>query len=159
MTGEAVERLLGWPVAFTPAVERAADLGWTLPIAAGDRVLLPQSALAEPGLAAILSGRGARVTEVVAYEMVTGAGGVDLASLLAAGEVDAVCFTSGSTVRGCVERLGGIAIPDAVRVACIGTETAGVARSLGLRVDVVPDRPTARAMVEALATFFAMNDG
>ena len=126
-----------------------------MPVAPGDRVLLPKSALAGPALAAILRGRGAQVTEVVAYEATTGAGGVDLASLLAADEVDAICFTSGSTVRGCLDRLGGAAIPDAVRIACIGTETAAVAASLGLTVDAVPAQHTASAMVAALAAAFA----
>lgn len=158
VTAEAVSGLLGWRVDFAPGIESAAELGRTLPIRADDRVLLPKSAIAGPALAAILNGRGAAVTEVVAYETETGAGGVDLASLLAAGEVDAICFTSGSTVRGCLDRLGGAALPDAVRVACIGGATADVARSLGLRVDVVPATPTARAMVETLAACFAMNE-
>lgn len=158
-TAEAVARLLGWPVDVRPEVETAAELGRAMPVAPGDRVLLPKSALAGPALAAILTGHGAEVTEVVAYEVTTGAGGVDLASLLAAGEVDAVCFTSGSTVRGCLDRLGGAAIPASVRVACVGTETAAVAASLGLRVDAVPAEHTARAMVEALAASFATDDG
>ena len=154
-TEEAVARLLGWPVDVRPEVETAAELSRSMPVAPGDRVLLPKSALAGPALAAILRGRGAEVTEVVAYEATTGAGGVDLASLLAAGEVDAICFTSGSTVRGCLDRLGGAAIPDGVRIACIGTETAAVAALLGLTVAVVPDEPTASAMVTALAAAFA----
>lgn len=158
VTADAVTRLLGWPVAFVPRVETAAELGRTLPIAPGDRVLLPQSALAGPALAAILSGRGVEVTHVVAYETTTGVGGVDLVSLLAAGAVDAVCLTSGSTVRGLLGRLGGAGLPGAVRVACIGSETAEAARSFGLRVDVVPARPTILAMVEVLAASFATNE-
>ena len=154
VTEEAVSRLLGWPVHVRPEVETAAELGRSMPVQPGDRVLLPKSALAGPALAAILGGRGAGVTEVVAYEAKTGAGGVDLASLLAAGEVDAICFTSGSTVRGCLDRLGGAAIPDGVRIACIGTATAAVAASLGLTVAVVPAEHTASAMVAALAAAF-----
>jgi len=155
VTADAVTDLIGWPVAFVPVVETAVELGRTLPIAPTDRVLLPQSALAGPALAAILSGRGGEVTTVVAYETTTGAGGVDMASLLASGEVDAVCLTSGSTARGLLERLGGVGLPGAVRVACIGPETADAARSLGLRVEVVPARPTMEAMVRALADSFA----
>ena len=158
MTARAVERTLGWPIEFFPDDEMAASLGTTMPTGPGSEVLLPQSALAGRALAAILSGRGAEVTEVVAYETTIGAGGVDLASLLAAGEVDAVCLTSGSTARGLVDRIGGAGLPDAVRVACIGPETAEAARSLGLRVDVVPARPTMRAMVQALAASFATNE-
>ena len=154
-TAEAVARRLGWPVDVRPEVETAAALGRSMPVAPGDRVLLPQSARAGPALAAILRGRGAEVTEVVAYETTTGAGGVDLASLLAAGEVDAVCFTSGSTVRGCLDRLGGAMLPDRVWVACIGTETAAVAATLGLRVDVVPAKHSASAMIQALAASIA----
>jgi len=158
VTADAVTHQLEWPVAFVPRVETAAELGRTLPIAPGDRVLLPQSALAGPALAAILSGRGAEVTQVVAYETTTGFGGVDLVSLLVAGEVDAICLTSGSTGRGLLERLGGEGLPGAVRVACIGPETVEAARSLGLRVDVVPARPTILAMVEVLAASFATNE-
>ena len=127
----------------------------------GRRVLLPRAAGARPVLPEALRARGARVDEVVAYRAVP-PGEADVAGLTAAleaGAVDAVTFTSSSTVRNFVELLGR---PAAARlagdggpaVACIGPVTAATARDLGLRVDVMPAAYTTAALAAALARHF-----
>src|SRR5262249_13572275 len=65
------------------------------------------------------------------------------------GGFDAVLFTSSSTVRNLIGIAGK---PHAVTViAVIGPETAKTAAEFGLRVDVIAPRPSAHALVEALA--------
>ena len=69
--------------------------------------------------------------------------------------MDAVTFTSSSTVRNLVEMLNGDrAALDATSIACIGPTTAATARELGLRVDLVASEHTIEGLVSALVTHF-----
>jgi uroporphyrinogen-III synthase len=68
------------------------------------------------------------------------------------GPVDAVTFTSPSTVRGFLALAGTrapVPAPGAL-VACIGPVTAAEAAARGLRVDVIAKRYTIPGLVEAL---------
>jgi uroporphyrinogen III methyltransferase/synthase len=122
-----------------------------LPRAAGARAILPES----------LRARGAVVDEVIAYRAVTPPD-ADVAALreaLAGGAVDALTFTSSSTVRNFVAMLGAADVARLVRggrpaVACIGPVTADTARELGLPVDIVADEYTVPALARALARHF-----
>ena len=69
--------------------------------------------------------------------------------------VDAVTFTSSSTVTNLAKLLGGDIEPinNAV-VACIGPITAETARGLGIRVDVVAKRQTVEGLVESVVDHF-----
>jgi uroporphyrinogen III methyltransferase/synthase len=132
----------------------------------GRRVLLPRAAGARAVLPETLTARGATVDEVIAYRAVA-PGDADVAGLraaLAAGDIDAVTFTSSSTVRHFVELVG----PDVVAtlcgarrpvVACIGPVTAETAREAGLAVDVCPADYTAPALAEALVDHFCNAPG
>jgi uroporphyrinogen III methyltransferase/synthase len=130
---------------------------------AGRRILLPRAAGARPILPDTLTARGATVDEVVAYRAITPAD-ADVPALraaLAAGSIDAVTFTSSSTVRHFAELVG----PDGVRalartvVACIGPVTADTARDLGLAVQVRPRDYTAAALAAALVEHFCNANG
>ena len=118
-----------------------------MPRAAGARAILPQT----------LTARGARVEEVVAYEAVL-PGEADVAGLgaaLAARAVDAIAFTSSSTVRNFVTLLGAEQVRRLVcdgrpAIACIGPVTAETARGAGLMVAVEPRAYTAPALAAAL---------
>ena len=104
-----------------------------------------------------LTARGARVEEVVAYDAVL-PGEADVAGLgaaLAARAVDAIAFTSSSTVRNFVTLLGADEVGRLVRdgrpaIACIGPVTAETARAAGLVVAVEPTAYTAPALAAAL---------
>jgi uroporphyrinogen III methyltransferase/synthase len=128
---------------------------------AGARVLLPRASGARSVLPDALRARGATVDEVIAYRAVAPAG-VDvegLAKALAAGDVDAVTFTSSSTVRHFVDMIGPqrvAAIARAARpvVACIGPVTAETAAEAGLTPGVVPASYTVRALADALVEHF-----
>jgi uroporphyrinogen III methyltransferase/synthase len=154
VTAQAVDRLLGRSVALIPDDYSAAALAARLPIQAGERVLLPQSAIAAPTLAEQLRARGAVVNGITAYRTVRGQGGVRLLDELRAGRVDAVTFTSSSTVTYLLERLadegGTLANLSTVTIACIGANTAATARDAGLRVDVVPPTQSLDHMMQAL---------
>jgi uroporphyrinogen III methyltransferase/synthase len=108
-----------------------------------------------------LRARGAAVDEVIAYQAVEPAGAdvEGLAAALEAGEVDAVTFTSSSTVRHFVSMLGAervarLAQRERPLVACIGPVTADTATELGLRVGVVPPTYTTAALADALVEHF-----
>ena len=130
------------------------------------RVLLPRAAGAREILPDRLSARGALVDEVIAYAAVPPAD-LDVEGMraaIAAGEIDAITFTSSSTVRNFAALVGAAVVADLARtarplVACIGPITADTAREVGLRVDVVPERYTAAALADALVARFCNAPG
>lgn len=156
-TARAVERDLGLTPALTPETFVAEALAAAL-IArgpAGGRLLLCQAELARPALAEALRAAGWAVTSVVAYRTIIGSGGIRLTEHLAAGAVDAITFTSPSTVHNLAQRLaaegGQLADLAGVCIACLGPVTAAAAQQLGLPVHVQPAEHTVAALVEALA--------
>ena len=100
-----------------------------------------------------LLARGARVDDVVAYEVVVGpeSSRKPLERALAGG-LGAVVFTSGSTARGFARLVGDppLALAGA-RVVCIGPVTARVAREMGLGDVLIAPGRTPEAIVAALA--------
>ena len=139
---------------FTPALvpprfiaEALAD-ALSAAMAPGAHILLARAAGARDVLPEQLRIRGAQVDVVETYRAVPP---VDVRSRLAASlpQVDMVTFTSSSTVRHFVDALAG-ALPNRVRVACIGPITAQTARELGLRVDIIAQEYTTRGLVDAI---------
>ncbi len=157
-TAEAARQLLGVQASLIPETYTAQALAGALLPAAGKRFLLPKSALAGDALAQTLLDAGALVTVVSAYETVLGSGGVDLPALLAAGAVDAITFTSPSTVNNLLARLdvtrGDAAIVGRVCIACIGTTTARAARAAGFTVNVTAAEHTLPGLTRALEHYF-----
>jgi uroporphyrinogen-III synthase len=160
-TAESAQRELGLAADLVPAEFIAEALAATLVerVKNGGRVLLCQGDIARPVLADVLRAARISVTSVVAYRTVIGSGGVDLPKLLAAGQVDALTFTSASTVRNLLHRLeaeGGCPGDLAhVCISCLGPITADAARQAGLPVHVMPAEYTITALVEALEAYFA----
>ena len=115
----------------------------------GVPVLLPGADIGRDVLAKGLTEQGAKVERVAAYRTVTPENaGKDA-------RVDAITFTSSSTVRNLVDILGGDkSVLESSLIACIGPVTAGTARELGLRVDLVADEHTVEGLVEALTTHY-----
>ena len=101
---------------------------------------------------------GAELDLVTVYRTVPSPAGRErLRSLLAAGTLDAVTFTSGSTVKSFVSlldpaQIAGIA--GRVVVACIGPVTADAARAAGLPVDALAKEATIPALADALEELF-----
>jgi uroporphyrinogen-III synthase len=124
---------------------------------AGSRVLIPSAQDARDALPAGLRAHGAVVEVVPVYRTVPAQ--IDLGGLaaeLADGRIDAVTFTSSSTVRYFVDLVGRKAATSGrFAVAVIGPVTAGTARELGL-TEVVEAAPhTVPGLVDALVRRFA----
>jgi uroporphyrinogen III methyltransferase / synthase len=115
-----------------------------------NRVLLPRADIATEVLVTRLTELGWEAEDVTAYRTVRAAPPpAPIREAIKGGGFDAVLFTSSSTVRNLIGIAGK---PHAVTViAVIGPETAKTAAEFGLRVDVVAPRPSAAALVEALA--------
>lgn len=122
-------------------------------VGGGSRVLLPRALEAREVLPDELRARGAQVDVVPVYRTVPGTGDPEVLARLRAGDVDAVTFTSSSTVRNFARLAEGVDLTR-VAVACIGPVTAATARELGMRVDAEPAEYTVPALVEALAAHF-----
>ncbi len=148
----------GLTVTFIPPTYTAESLVATIPVVAGDRVLLPQSAIARSTVADGLREAGALLTVVTAYRTLIAQGGDDLLGMLWAGSIDAITFTSESTVRYFNKRVlherGTLAMLDHVVVGCIGPATAQAAHALGLRVQVQPGEHTLTGLTGALVDYF-----
>lgn len=148
-TADVAKKHLDVTVSVIPDKQTAAELAKTLPYLEGQRVFLPQSAIADMALCDDLTQIGAIVSGVPAYETVIGAGGVSHVDALGA---DVVTFTSGSTVRGFVERVGQVV---SYPVVCIGSVTAAEARECGFAQIFSPQKDfTLTGMIDVLETIF-----
>jgi uroporphyrinogen III methyltransferase/synthase len=137
--------------AVAEAMARVGDLG-------GRRVLLPRADTAREMLADELRGAGAVVDEVVTYRTVLAHGDIDVYRMLLEKLVDAVTFTSASSVRNFVNLVGAEPAADLLNttvVASIGPVTAEAAQQLGIRTTIMPSTYTIPALVEAIVDYFA----
>jgi uroporphyrinogen III methyltransferase/synthase len=119
-----------------------------------DRILLPRADIATETLVSAVKAKGWLVDEVTAYRTVRAAPPQEeVRAAVRGGGIDAVVFTSSSTVRNFVA-LCGLPHPSTV-VAVIGPQTAATARELGLRVDVESRQSTVTGVAQALAAHLA----
>lgn len=133
---------------LVPAAFTTAGLIRAFPRGAG-RVLCARADIAPEGLEDALGAKGWSPTRVDAYRTrMPSTLPREARDALRAGEVDAVTFTSASTVRGFVGALG--PVKGAPKVVCIGPVTAKEARSRGLTVHAVADPHTIEGLVEAV---------
>jgi len=158
-TRDAAREHLGITTVVVPEEFVAESLGAALPVRAGERVLLPESDLARPVLAEMLRQRGAEVTVVSAYYTVCGKGGDDVPRQIAEGTVDAIAFTSPSTVTHFLERVLNEEGPTAraldICAACIGRVTADAARKHGFTQVIEASEYTLPGLVETMNEFFS----
>lgn len=158
-TAQAVEKYFGLMVDFIPAVFSADSLYAMLNsgLMVGARVLLTQSQTADNGLQDTLTAAGANVTAVETYRTLIGTGGVDLAAMLAAYEVNAITYTSPTTIKNLFVRLQAehgdpYHLAGVVHV-CTDLKTAREARRYGLTNDAHP-KHTLNGLVNALEQSF-----
>ncbi len=122
----------------------------------GKRVLLPRAEEARDVIPEGLVNLGAVVDVVTVYRTVRSESKKDdLQALLDAGKVDVITFTSPSTVINFKMIMGPAALPEAVRIACIGPVTAVAAKKQGFAVDIIQETFTIPGMVQALVKYFA----
>jgi hydroxymethylbilane synthase len=157
-TGRILESV-GVEIAFQPRLASASALAAELPIRPGDRVLVVRGDLADDELATALRTRGADVDDVVAYRTreAPDESRILLRRALTEGPVDAVVFTSGSTVRGLMTLAGAASVDvTSIPAVCIGPETADDARVAGFRLIVVSPSPNAAGLAAASARAVAV---
>jgi len=151
----------GISVEFQPSVFRAEGLineagegAWH-----GKRVLFPRAAEGREAIPDEMRRVGAELDLVTVYRTIPSpAGREQLRALLAGGGLDAVTFTSGSTVKSFVSLLDPAQLDDIagrVVVACIGPVTADAAREAGLPVDALASEATIPALADALEEHFS----
>lgn len=149
---------------FVARTHTGEALAAELPGVEGARVLLPAADIARPALADGLRARRALVDVVVAYRTLLAAPeeGARLAALIRDGALDALTFTSPSTVRGVVTMLNAAGLDVAAlsaaasrpAILCIGPTTAQAARDAGLPVDAVAGEHSGDGLVRALVGWF-----
>ena len=143
-----------------PRAATAHALGDALPATSGQRVLFPRGDIASGDLAGRLRQRGVHVDDPVVYRTVRAPNADELAGLVRDGRVDAIIFTSPSSVRfarGLVTTVraaerGGWVAPT---IVCIGPTTARAARDAGLEPHVVAETQSVGGIVEALERWYA----
>jgi len=148
----------GLRVDLMPPTFRGEALADALaPHVGGRRVLLPRAEGAREVLARMLARAGADVTDVPTYRAKPVAGLPDRVHvLLAADAIDAITFTSPSTVRAFHALLdGGARATGGARIACIGPVTADAARGLGWRVEMEAREYTSEGLTQALIDYFS----
>lgn len=141
-------------VAYVPEEYRAEKIieGLASRILPGQSVLLARAEEARDILPESLKALGADVWDIPVYKTVLGrANREELKSLLAEKAIQAVTFTSSSTVRNFIRLLeGDLSLLDGVKVFSIGPITSATARELGLKVHKEAVKYTIAGLVQAL---------
>jgi uroporphyrinogen-III synthase len=152
----------GLSVHFSPSAALGETLGRELPGVEGTRVLWPRGSLAPDTLADMLRERGATVDAPIAYRTVTNLDLLGIVDAMRDRRVDAVTFTSPSTVRHFVDGLAAAGVRmqrlpehERPRVVCIGPVSAAAARECGLTVDAIADPHDDSGLVAALVRIFS----
>ena len=140
--------------AIVPALRETGELN-------GKRLLLPRADIAREVVAEELRKAGAEVIEVTAYRTVLAEiereGDPDIYRMLLETRIDAVTFTSASTVKNFVQVFGADQAADLLRktaVASIGPITAEAAEQYGIKTSIMPKEYTIPALVEAIVEHF-----
>jgi uroporphyrinogen-III synthase len=147
-TAEAYRRWSRRAPDIVPTRFTTSALARSFPRGSG-RVLCARADIAPAGLEDALAAKGWTPTRVDAYRTrMSRSLPPDARAALREGRVDAVTFTSASTVRGFVGALG--AVKGNPKVVCIGPVTAREARTHGFFVSTVAAPHTMEGLVEAL---------
>ncbi|MGH2582261.1 MAG: uroporphyrinogen-III synthase [Anaerolineales bacterium] len=156
-TAEAIQGL-GWHVDFMPEDHVSAAILPGLGRLAGKSILLARGQPGSDDLPLAIRGGGGEVTELVVYH--TAAVSPRVSDWKAVGEgVDVISFASGSAAKSFAlileqKRLDPGNMPGGPIYAYIGPETAKIASSLNLPLNVIARVHTLTGMLEALENFY-----
>ena len=123
----------------------------------GKRFLLPRAAVARETLPDQLRAQGATLDVAPAYQTICPKTNTDeLIRRIQEGSIDAVTFTSSSTVTHFMALVGSELMPQLTKVAiaCIGPVTAKTAEKAGLKVDIMAEEYTVDGLIAALEKYF-----
>lgn len=147
-TADAFRRWTRRDADLVPATFTTSGLARAFPRGHG-RVLCARADIAPPGLEDALAAKGWSPTRVDAYRTrMPRSLPKEARDALSRDEVDAVTFTSASTVRGFIGAVG--AVRGTPKVVCIGPVTAKEARERGLTVHAVARPHTSEGLVDAV---------
>ncbi|MBI2302072.1 MAG: uroporphyrinogen-III C-methyltransferase [Armatimonadetes bacterium] len=135
---------------FVPSSFSAADFVREFPDSQAGKVLLPCASAAAETIPQALGEHGVAVEVLPLYDTVLDQG--DVAAVrerFAAGEIDAVTFTSSSTVENFHELLPDISL-EGVCLAAIGPRTAETMARLGLPATVTAEESTIAGLAKAV---------
>lgn len=148
------------PVSYIPKeyIAEAILKGFEKMSLRGKRILLVRAKRARDLLPKGLKERGAEVDVVEAYRTVKPkGGGRQLRKILIEEKIDAIAFTSSSTVDHFVELLKGVDLKKTLKniaIACIGPVTSRTAKGKGLNVQIQPHEYTIPGLSQALREYF-----
>ena len=152
-TAEATFAKLHWRVDVIAPEQVAESLAQVIPLESEMRVLLPESTLSRPTLADHLAGKGAQVSVVTSYQTVCVQG-----EILPPQKIDAITFTSSSTVTCLVERIqaqgGQVSDILGIPVASIGYKTTLTAQEHGFKRIITAEDTSLVGLVNALNHHF-----
>ncbi len=158
-TAKVLEKL-GLRIDFVPAEYKAEAIieGLGSNEVKGKKILIPRAAVAREVLPEELTKLGATVDVVEAYKTIqpkrkTG----EIREMLKNKEVDAITFTSSSTVTNFISMFKKEEIIDllnGVTIACIGPITTDTAEKNGLKVSIIPGDYTIEAFTDAIVNFY-----
>ncbi len=123
----------------------------------GKKILLARAEKARDILPNGLKEMGAEVEVVEVYRTIKPKGGAKRLKLLLKEKIDAIAFTSSSTVDHFVDLLKGVDHKKALKgvaIACIGPITADTARKRGMKVHIQPKEYTIPGLTQAIAKYF-----
>jgi uroporphyrinogen-III synthase len=147
-TSEAVRRWTGRHPDLVPKIFTTAALAAAFPRGTG-RVLCARADIAPEGLEHELAKKGWTPVRVEAYRTkMADSLSIGAREALARGIVDAITFTSASTVRGFANAV--TSVSGSPKVVCIGPVTAREARALGFEVEAVAEPHTIAGLVAVL---------
>ncbi|MEA3545275.1 MAG: uroporphyrinogen-III synthase [Thermodesulfobacteriota bacterium] len=124
----------------------------------GKRILYPRAEVVRPLIVDSLQAAGAEVVAPVAYRTVMPVGNGDrIRDLLAMGTLDAICFSSSSTVDNLFAMVGGClqGLLGETRLFSIGPQTSETIRKHGFKVDLEPKQWTLDALVVAMVGYYS----
>jgi uroporphyrinogen III methyltransferase/synthase len=126
----------------------------------GKKVLIPRAEVARETLPEQLRENGATVDVIPVYRTIAPEADLNrLKARIESGAIDAVTFTSSSTVRNFVDMVGGVEqarrLATKTTVACIGPVTAHTAEESGLPVTIMPAENTVPALTQAIVRYFS----
>ncbi len=137
---------------FIPTRATSQVLAQELPLVARDQVVFPCSSLTDRGLADAITARGGTVDQIVAYETTPEL--LEPAQLAELPDIDAIVFTSASSVTNFHAAAAGAGLNTAARLISIGERTSlALRRSFG-RVDREAGEPSIASLVETTLRAF-----
>lgn len=122
------------------------------------KILLPQSNLADYSLKNKLNDLGNQVTNPITYQTIKGVGGIRLLEHVEQNQIDAITFASPSAVSYFAERLreegGNLNALAGICIACMGHVTKKAAQENGFEVDVCSTQHTVDGLIQAMSEYF-----